>query len=89
MANQMNLQWSEQVQNDLAGINPKQLGKVAVLLGGKSGEREISLMSGKGVLEALLSKGVDAHPFDTGEKSIADLVAEKFDRVFIALHVVQ
>jgi D-alanine-D-alanine ligase len=86
MANQINTQWSEQVQKDLAGINPKQLGKVAVLLGGKSGEREISLMSGKGVLEALLSKGVDAHAFDTGEKSIADLVAEKFDRVFIALH---
>ena len=86
MAKQMNLLWSDQVQNDLSAISPKQLGKVGVLLGGKSGEREISLMSGKGVLEALLSKGVDAYAFDTGEKSIADLTAEKFDRVFIALH---
>jgi D-alanine-D-alanine ligase len=43
-------------------------------------------MSGQGVLEALLSKGVNAHAFDTGEQSIADLAAQQFDRVFIALH---
>jgi D-alanine-D-alanine ligase len=62
------------------------LGKVGVLFGGRSAEREISLMSGKGVLAALLSKGVDAHPFDPAERSLAELEAEKFDRVFIALH---
>ena len=64
----------------------KSLGKVGVLFGGRSAEREISIMSGTGVLQALLSKGVDAHPFDTAERSIAELAAEKFDRVFIALH---
>jgi D-alanine-D-alanine ligase len=64
----------------------KELGKVGVLFGGRSAEREVSLMSGKGVLEALLSKGIDAHAFDPAEKSLADLAAQKFDRVFIALH---
>jgi D-alanine-D-alanine ligase len=62
------------------------LGKVGVLFGGSSAEREVSLMSGKGVLEALLSKGVDAHAFDPGQKTLAELAAQKFDRVFIALH---
>jgi D-alanine-D-alanine ligase len=62
------------------------LGKVGVLLGGRSAEREISLISGNGVLQALRSKGVDAHPFDPAERSLAELAAEKFDRVFIALH---
>ncbi|MDQ2186560.1 D-alanine--D-alanine ligase [Alcaligenaceae bacterium A4P071] len=61
-------------------------GKVGVLYGGRSAEREVSLMSGTGVHEALLSKGVDAHLFDTGVKSLADLAAAGFDRVFIALH---
>ena len=78
--------WSEQVQKDLAKVNIAALGKVGVLFGGKSGEREISLMSGKGVLEALLSKGVNAHAFDPAKQSIADLAAQQFDRVFIALH---
>jgi D-alanine-D-alanine ligase len=64
----------------------KKLGKVGVLYGGRSAEREVSLMSGKGVHDALLSKGVDAHLFDTGERSLAELAAEGFDRVFIALH---
>jgi D-alanine-D-alanine ligase len=64
----------------------KQMGKVGVLLGGRSAEREISLMSGSGVLAALKSRGVDAHAFDPAERSLADLAAEKFDRVFIALH---
>lgn len=63
-----------------------EFGKVGVLFGGRSAEREVSLMSGKGVLEALRSKGIDAHPFDPAECSLADLAAEKFDRVFIALH---
>ena len=62
------------------------LGKVGVLLGGRSAEREVSLMSGNGVLQALKDKGVDAHPFDPAERSLAELAAERFDRVFIALH---
>jgi D-alanine-D-alanine ligase len=61
-------------------------GKVGVLFGGRSAEREVSLMSGSGVLKALQSKGIDAHPFDPAERSLAALAAEKFDRVFIALH---
>ncbi|MES2932005.1 MAG: D-alanine--D-alanine ligase [Pseudomonadota bacterium] len=63
-----------------------QFGKVGVLFGGRSAERDISLMSGQGVLSALLAKGVDAHAFDPAERSLAELAAEKFDRVFIALH---
>ena len=70
--------------SDIANV--KELGKVGVLFGGRSAEREISIMSGTGVLAALKSKGVDAHGFDTGERSLADLADEKFDRVFIALH---
>jgi len=62
------------------------LGKVAVLLGGKSAEREISLMSGNGVLKALRAKGVDAHPFDPAERDLFDLRREGFARCFIALH---
>lgn len=61
-------------------------GKVGVLYGGKSAEREISLMSGLGVHEALLSKGVDAHLFDTGIYDLAALAGAGFSRVFIALH---
>jgi D-alanine-D-alanine ligase len=61
-------------------------GKVGVLMGGRSAEREISFMSGNGVLAALKSRGVDAHAFDTGTRSLAELAAEQFDRVFIALH---
>jgi len=67
-------------------IDPTSLGKVGVLFGGRSAEREISLMSGKGVLQALLSRGVDAHAFDPGTQGVAELAAAKFDRVFIALH---
>ena len=61
-------------------------GKVGVLFGGRSAEREVSLMSGSGVLKALQDKGVNAHPFDPAQRSLAELAAEKFDRVFIALH---
>ena len=64
----------------------KSLGKVGVLFGGRSAEHDVSIMSGGGVLAALKSKGVDAHPFDPAQRSIAELAAEKFDRVFIALH---
>lgn len=62
------------------------LGKVAVLLGGSSAERDISLMSGQGVLQALRSAGVDAHAFDPAGRPLGDLLAEQFGRCFIALH---
>jgi D-alanine-D-alanine ligase len=62
------------------------MGKVGVLYGGRSAEREVSLMSGQGVLAALRAKGIDAHGFDPAEQSIAQLAAQGFDRVFIALH---
>jgi len=78
--------WGERVKATLADLNVKSLGRVGVLLGGKSGEREISLMSGNGVLEALLSKGVDAHAFDPGLRCPTELAQEKFDRIFISLH---
>jgi D-alanine-D-alanine ligase len=61
-------------------------GRVAVLMGGPSAEREISLISGRAVLEALRSKGVDAHPFDPAERELHELKREGFARVFIALH---
>jgi D-alanine-D-alanine ligase len=61
-------------------------GKVGVLFGGRSAEREISLISGAGVLAALKSRGIDAHAFDPGTHSLAELAEQKFDRVFIALH---
>jgi len=67
-------------------IDVKALGKVGVLYGGRSAEREVSIMSGEGVHQALLSVGVDSHLFDTGTQSLADLAAARFDRVFIALH---
>jgi D-alanine-D-alanine ligase len=62
------------------------LGKVAVLMGGPSAEREISLISGKAVLAALEGKGVDAHAFDPAQRELFDLKREGFERVFIALH---
>ena len=61
-------------------------GKVAVLLGGKSAEREVSLKSGGMVLNALRSRGVDAHGFDPRERDVTALVQERFERAFIALH---
>ena len=78
--------WGDRVKAQLANLNVQSLGRVGVLLGGRSGEREISLMSGNGVLQALISKGVDAHAFDTGLRNPTELVNEKFDRVFISLH---
>ena len=63
-----------------------QFGKVAVLMGGRSGEREVSLMSGQGVLAALRARGVDAHAFDPAERPMDDLQREGFTRCFIALH---
>ena len=61
-------------------------GKVAVLMGGKSAEREISLMSGKCVLAALRSKGVDAHAFDPAERDLTELRRDGYARCFVALH---
>jgi D-alanine-D-alanine ligase len=67
-------------------IDVKALGKVAVLMGGSSAERPISLMSGTGVLAALQSQGVDAHAFDPAERELFELKREGFARCFIALH---
>jgi D-alanine-D-alanine ligase len=68
--------------------DPKEFGRVAVLLGGDSSEREISLLSGNAVLEALQRRGVDAHAFDPRDRALASLLDrdERFDRVWIALH---
>jgi len=67
-------------------IDVKALGKVAVLMGGTSAERQISIMSGTGVLAALRSQGVDAHAFDPAERELFELKREGFARCFIALH---
>ena len=70
-------------------LNPdeaKKLGKVAVLMGGTSAEREISLLSGAGVLAALKSGGFDAHAFDPAERPLDELRRDGFARCFIALH---
>jgi D-alanine-D-alanine ligase len=69
------------MSHDAAGF-----GKVAVLMGGASAEREVSLMSGAGVLDALRSQGVDAHAFDPAERELLELKREGFARCFIALH---
>jgi len=61
-------------------------GRVAVMLGGASSEREISLLSGNAVLAALQRRAVDAHAFDPAERPLADLVSGGFDRVWLALH---
>ena len=63
-----------------------EFGRVAVLFGGTSTEREISLLSGNACLQALLKRGVDAHPFDPRDKPLNELVTRNFERVFIALH---
>jgi D-alanine-D-alanine ligase len=73
----------------LPAVTPAQvraLGRVAVLMGGRSAEREVSLMSGQGVLAALRSLGVDAHAFDPATRSLHTLRDEGVARVFIALH---
>ena len=67
-------------------IDLKALGKVAVLFGGSSAEREISIMSGTGVLNALLSQGVDAYAFDPAERDLGELRRDGASRCFIALH---
>ena len=67
-------------------IDVKRLGKVAVMLGGTSAERPVSLNSGAAVLAALTRLGVDAHAFDPARRNLSDLAAGEFDRVFINLH---
>jgi D-alanine-D-alanine ligase len=59
---------------------------VAVLMGGRSAEREVSLMSGQGVLQALLAAGVNAQAFDPAQRDMSELKREGFTRCFIALH---
>ena len=73
---------------EVPGTLPRrtEFGRVAVLFGGTSTEREISLLSGNACLQALLKRGVDAHPFDPRDKPLNELVTRNFDRVFIALH---
>jgi D-alanine-D-alanine ligase len=66
--------------------NPAALGRVAVLMGGRSAERDISLMSGQGVLQALQSLGVDAQAFDPAQQSLSELETRGFQRAFVALH---
>jgi len=66
--------------------HPAQFGRVAVLLGGASSEREISLLSGRAVLAALQRRGVDALGFDPGERALGELLELRVDRVWIALH---
>ena len=67
-------------------MNPQQFGKVAVLMGGSSAEREVSLRSGQAVLNALSEQGVDAFAFDPAERNLFDLKSLHTDRAFIALH---
>jgi D-alanine-D-alanine ligase len=66
--------------------DPKVFGRVAVLYGGRSAEREVSLHSGAAVLAALQSAGVDAFGIDVGDDFLSRLAAEKIDRAFIVLH---
>ena len=67
-------------------VEPGDFGKVAVLLGGCSAERKISLESGNAVLTALQLSGIDAHAFDPKERALTELLTQQFDRAFIALH---
>ena len=70
----------------LVVANARDFGRVAVMLGGMSAEREVSLDTGQAVLDALRSRGVDAHPWDPKQKNLLDFAAAGFDRVWIALH---
>ena len=67
-------------------LDPKAFGRVAVLYGGKSAEREVSLKSGAAVIEALTSAGVDVLPIDVGDDLLDVLQRETIDRAFIILH---
>ena len=69
-----------------SNIDARTLGKVAVLMGGASAERDVSLMSGRGVLQALRSRGVDAYAFDPAQSELGELQRGGYARCFIALH---
>ena len=69
-----------------SNVDVKSLGKVAVLMGGTSAEREVSLMSGTGVLQALRTRGEDAHAFDPAHSDLGELKRDGYARCFIALH---
>ncbi len=72
--------------HDVNAFDVRSLGKVAVLMGGISAEREVSLVSGNAILQGLLAKGVDAHAVDVNPNNIGQLTSQHFDRAFIALH---
>lgn len=74
------------LEQRIAISDAAEFGRVAVMLGGDSSEREVSLMSGGAVLKALLARGVDAHAWDPADKSLVEFASAKFDRVWIALH---
>lgn len=67
-------------------LDVKAFGKIAVMFGGESAERSVSLNSGAAVLKALIAQGFDAHKFDPKDSPLTDLITHKFDRVFIVLH---
>ena len=71
---------------NIRSFSPEKFGKVAVVMGGWSAEREVSLMSGQGVLNSLTSAGVDAHAMDAGRDIANVLVEGGFDRAFLILH---
>jgi len=71
---------------DVAQLSPSRFGKVAVVMGGWSAERDVSLMSGQQVFEALVSAGVDAHAMDAGRDVASVLVSGGFNRAFLILH---
>lgn len=77
---------SEVFQKRAFIYEPQDFGKVAVLYGGRSAERAVSLESGKAVLSALLEQGIDAHGIDTADDPLSKLIAGQFDRAFVVLH---
>jgi len=79
-------QWVANVEQVYTSIKPADYGRVGVLLGGRSSERDVSIQSGSGVLEALKHLGIDAHAFDPGVRPVESMTQEQFDRVFISLH---
>ena len=72
--------------SETESVKKNNYGKVAVMMGGNSAERDISLESGQAVLAALKRKGIDAHAVDVGDGVLSEMNKEKYDRVFIALH---
>jgi D-alanine-D-alanine ligase len=79
-------QWVNSVEQIYTSLTPSDYGRVGVLMGGRSSERDVSLQSGSGVLEALRNLGIDAYAFDPGLRLVESMTQEQFDRVFISLH---